>query len=50
MPAVLAQVRGDAVRAGRLAHERCGDWIRLTLLTAAIACFPQSGDVIDVYP
>jgi len=38
------------VRARGFASERCGDGIGLTLFTAAIACFPQSRDMIDVYP
>ena len=44
VPAVAAQMNGDALRAGKLADDGRGDGIRLV----GLARFPDRGDVVDV--
>src|SRR5471030_3479799 len=48
MPPVFAQMRGDAVRARRLANARGFDRIRLAKSAPAITRLADRGDVVNV--
>ena len=48
MTPVLAQVRGDPMRASGLAHQRRGDGIRLAVTEPAITRLADRGHVINV--
>ena len=51
VPAIRAQMRGDAVRAGALANARDGNRIRLGIFRfrhAGITRLPQGGDMVDI--
>ena len=48
VPAVFAQVRGDAVRARRLANPRGLDRVGFAKSASAITRFAQRGDVVNI--
>src|SRR5205823_8923066 len=48
MAAVFAQVSGNAVRAGRFAHQRRLDRVGLAVAASPVTRFTKGGDVVDI--